>query len=122
VFKEFREFAVRGNAIDLAIGLAIGSAFTSIVNTLVTGILMPPLGLLLGGADFKNLFVLLKQGDPAGPYTTLAEAQEAGAVTLNYGAFLSSVISFIVVAFALFLLVKSINRIYRKDIVSGKSK
>ena len=74
MFKEFREFAVRGNAIDLAIGLAIGSAFTSIVNTLVTGILMPPLGLLLGGADFKNLFVLLKQGDPAGPYTTLAEA------------------------------------------------
>ena len=122
MFKEFREFAVRGNAIDLAIGLAIGSAFTSIVNTLVTGILMPPLGLLLGGADFKNLFVLLKQGDPAGPYATLAEAQEAGAVTLNYGAFLSSVISFIVVAFALFLLVKSINRIYRKDIVSGKSK
>ena len=122
MFKEFREFAVRGNAIDLAIGLAIGSAFTSIVNTLVTGILMPPLGLLLGGADFKNLFVLLKPGDPAGPYTTLAEAQEAGAVTLNYGAFLSSVISFVVVAFALFLLVKSINRIYRKGKVSGKSK
>ncbi|MGH2582852.1 MAG: large conductance mechanosensitive channel protein MscL, partial [Anaerolineales bacterium] len=85
MLKEFREFAMRGNAIDLAIGLVLGSAFTSIVNALVNGILMPPLGLLLGGADFKDLFWVLKSGDPVGPYATLAEAQEAGAVTMNYG-------------------------------------
>lgn len=122
MLKEFREFAVRGSALDLAIGLALGSAFTSIVNTLVNGVLMPPLGLLLGGADFKDLFLILKPGNPLGPYATLVDAQEAGAVTLNYGALMSSIISFLVVAFALFLLVKSINRIYRKEVVSGKKK
>lgn len=115
MLKEFREFAMRGNALDLAIGLVIGTAFTSIVNTLVNGILMPPLGLLLGGADFKDLFVVLKQGIPPGPYETLAAAQEAAAVTLNYGLFVNALISFIIVAFALFLVVKSINRLNRKS-------
>jgi large conductance mechanosensitive channel len=113
MFKEFREFAMRGNAIDLAIGLVIGSSFTGIVNVLVNGILMPPIGLVLGGADFADLFLILKQGVPPGPYLTLADAQAAGAVTLNYGELVSAIISFIIVAFALFLVVKAINRLYK---------
>lgn len=120
MLKEFREFAVRGNALDLAIGLVIGAAFTSIVDTLVNGILMPPLGLLLGGADFTDLFVVLKAGNPVGPYPSLALAQEAGAVTVNYGLFINALVSFLVVAFAMFLLVKGINRMYREGAGSGK--
>lgn len=112
MFKEFKEFATRGNALDLAIGLILGTAFTGIVNTLVNGIIMPPLGLVLGGADFRDLFVVLKPGVPAGPYMTLADAQTAGAVTLNYGEFGNALISFVIVAFALFLLVKALNRLY----------
>lgn len=115
MLKEFREFAMRGNAIDLAIGLVLGSAFTSIVNTLVNGILMPPIGLLLGGADFKDLFLVLKAGELPAPYTTLEAAQQAGAVTLNYGQLGTAIINFIVVAFAMFLLVKAINRLYNPD-------
>lgn len=115
MLKEFREFAVKGNALDLAIGLVIGTAFTGVVNTLVNGILMPPLGLLLGGADFKDLFVVLKYGVPPGPYETLIAAQEAGAVTWNYGLFANALISFVIVAFALFLIVKSINRMNRSS-------
>jgi large conductance mechanosensitive channel len=122
MLKEFREFAMRGNALDLAIGLVIGAAFTSIVDTLVNGIIMPPLGLLLGGADFTDLFVVLQAGDPGGPYSTLAFAQEAGAVTLNYGLFVNALVSFIVVAFAMFLIVKAINRVYREESVTGKPK
>lgn len=121
MLKEFREFAMRGNALDLAIGLVLGTAFTTIVNTLVNGILMPPLGLLLGGADFADLFLVLKPGAIPAPYATLAAAQEAGAVTVNYGLFANSIISFIIVAFALFLVVKSINRLYRQGSVSGKA-
>lgn len=112
MFKEFKEFATRGNALDLAIGLILGTAFTGIVNTLVNGILMPPLGLLLGGADFTDLFVVLKQGVPAGPYLTLEAAQAAGAVTLNYGLFGNALIHFIIVALALFFLVRSLNRLH----------
>jgi large conductance mechanosensitive channel len=115
MFKEFKEFATRGNAMELAIGLVLGTAFTGIVNTLVNGILMPPLGLLLGGADFRDLFVVLKQGVPPGPYLTLADAQAAGAVTLNYGEFGNAVISFLIVAFALFVLVKGLNRLRKTD-------
>lgn len=112
MFKEFKEFATRGNAMDLAIGLILGTAFTGIVNTLVNGVLMPPLGLLLGGADFKDLFVLLKPGEPAGPYVSLEAAKAAGAVTLNYGEFANALIHFLIVAVALFFLVKSLNRLY----------
>lgn len=122
MLKEFREFALRGNALDLAIGLVIGTAFTGVVNTLVNGILMPPLGLLMGGADFKDLFVILKHGVPPGPYATLVAAQEAGAVTWNYGAFANAIISFIIVAFALFLVVKSINRLNRRNPKASKRK
>lgn len=120
MFKEFKEFATRGNAIDLAIGLILGTAFTGIVNTLVNGVLMPPLGLLLGGADFRDLFILLKQGVPPGPYQTLADAQAAGAVTINYGEFGNALISFIIVAFALFLLVRTLNRFSRKESAEKK--
>ncbi|MCW5875692.1 MAG: large conductance mechanosensitive channel protein MscL [Anaerolineales bacterium] len=112
MLKEFREFAVRGNAIDLAIGLVIGSSFTSIVNTLVNGVLMPPIGLLLGGADFKDLFLVLKPGEDAGPYVTLEAAQQAGAVTLNYGELVTAIIQFLIVAFALFMVVKALNRLH----------
>jgi len=108
MFKEFRQFALRGNAVDLAIGVIIGAAFTSIVNSLVKDIITPPLGLITGGLDFSNLFIVLK----GGAFTTLAEAQKAGAVTINYGLFLNAAISFLIVAFVLFLLVRSINRLF----------
>lgn len=110
ILQEFREFISRGNVIDLAVGFIIGTAFSTIVKSLVTDILMPPIGLLLGKADFSNLFIVLKEGETPGPYTTLASAQEAGAVTLNYGLFVNSIVSFLIVALALFLLVRSINR------------
>lgn len=112
MFKEFKDFATRGNAMDLAVGLILGSAFTGIVNTLVNGVLMPPLGLLLGGADFKDLYVLLQPGNPAGPYASLEAAKEAGAVTLNYGEFANALIHFLIVAIALFFLVRGLNRLY----------
>lgn len=120
MLKEFKEFAMRGNAIDLAVGLVIGTAFSSIVDVLVNGVLMPPIGLILGGADFVDLFWVLSAGDPVGPYATLAAAQEAGAVTVNYGQLITVLINFLIVAFALFLLVKAINRLYKEEAVSGK--
>ena len=104
MLKEFKEFAVKGNALDMAVGVVVGSAFGAIVNSLVTDILMPPLGLLLGKTDFSNLFLILKKGTVEGPFSTLAEAQKAGAVTFSYGLFLNRVISFLIVAFALFLI------------------
>ena len=122
MLQEFKEFALRGNALDLAIGLVIGSAFTTIVNTLVNGILMPPIGLLLGGADFADLFLVLKPGEIPGPYANLVAAQEAGAVTLNYGELVNAIITFLVVAFAMFLVVKSINRVYKQAGLTGKAK
>lgn len=115
MLKEFREFALKGNVVDLAVGVIIGAAFNSIVNSIVTDIIMPPVGLLVGNVDFANLFALLKAGEVPPPYATLADAQSAGAVTINYGLFLNSVISFLIVAFVLFLIIRSINRIKREE-------
>jgi large conductance mechanosensitive channel len=112
VLKEFKEFAVKGNVVDLAVGLIIGAEFGKIVNSLVNDVIMPPIGLLVGGIDFKNLFLTLKPGAALpGPYTTLADAQKAGAVTVNVGLFVTTVISFAIVAFAVFLLVRAFNKI-----------
>ena len=115
MLKEFKEFAMRGNVIDMAVGIIIGGAFGPIVQSLVKDILMPPIGLLMGGVDFTDLFYILKQGTPPGPYRTLVEAQAAGAVTMNYGVFFNFIISFLIVAFAVFLLVKAINRMKREE-------
>ena len=115
MLKEFREFAMRGNVIDMAVGIIIGGAFGSIVKSLVDDVLMPPTGLLLGGIDFANFFLVLKHGVNAGPYASPAEAKAAGAVSINYGMFINSVISFVIVVFAVFLLIRSINRLRRQE-------
>jgi large conductance mechanosensitive channel len=112
MLKEFKEFALKGNVVDLAVGIIIGAAFTAIVSSLVDDIIMPPIGLLTGGVDFSQLFVVLK-GD--GPYNTVQQAKDAGAVTWNIGLFINAVIKFLIVAFAVFLLVKGINRLTRKQ-------
>ena len=111
MLKEFREFALRGNVMDMAVGIIIGASFSTIVNSLVDNILMPPIGWLLGGVDFSNYYLTLKSGTPAGPYISLADAQGAGAVTINYGLFINTIISFLIVALAMFLLIRSINRL-----------
>jgi len=110
MLKEFREFAMKGNVVDLAVGIVIGVAFGKIVTSFVSDILMPPLGLLLGRVDFSGLFINLS----ATHYNTLAEAKAAGAATLNYGVFLNTVINFLIVAFAVFLLVRQVNRLMPK--------
>jgi len=115
MFKEFKEFAMRGNVVDMAVGIIIGGAFGTIAKSLVSDVLMPPIGLLLGGVDFSNLFVVLKDGKTPGPYAALADAQAAGAVTVNYGVFANTVISFLIVAFATFLLIKGMNRLKRRE-------
>ncbi|MCX5890687.1 MAG: large-conductance mechanosensitive channel protein MscL [Deltaproteobacteria bacterium] len=115
MFKEFKEFAIKGNVVDMAVGIIIGAAFGTVIKSLVADILMPPIGLLLGNVDFANLYILLKTGNPAGPYLALLEAQKAGAVTLNYGAFINNIISFIIVAFAVFFLIRSINRLKKAE-------
>ncbi|MBN2502103.1 MAG: large conductance mechanosensitive channel protein MscL [Anaerolineales bacterium] len=115
MLKEFRDFAMRGNVLDLAIGVIIGGAFGAITKSLVDDIIMPPIGLLLGNTDFTNLFLTLKAGAAAGPYASLAAAQEAGAVTLNYGLFLNTIINFIIIAFAMFLVVRAVNRMEKKE-------
>jgi large conductance mechanosensitive channel len=115
MLKEFKEFAMRGNVVDMAIGIIIGGAFGTIVKSLVADIIMPPIGLLLGGVDFSDLFITLKDGATNGPYLTLAAAQEAGAVVISYGVFVNALISFLIVAFAVFMLVKSINRLKREE-------
>jgi large conductance mechanosensitive channel len=112
MLKEFKEFALRGNVLDLAIGIIIGAAFTAIVSSLVDDIIMPPIGLLTGGVDFSQLFLVLK-GDA--DYNTVAQAKDAGAVTWNVGMFINAVIKFLIVAFAVFLMVKAINRLTRKQ-------
>jgi large conductance mechanosensitive channel len=112
MFREFKEFAMRGNVVDMAVGVVIGAAFGAIVTSLVNDLLMPVLGLILGDADFTNLFIVLSEGSVPGPYETLALAQEAGAVTLNYGLFINAVISFLIIAFAIFLLIRGINRLH----------
>ena len=115
MFKEFKEFAVKGNVVDMAVGIIIGAAFGTIVKSLVSDVIMPPIGLLLGNVDFSNLYVLLKAGTTAGPYASLADAQAAGAVTLNYGVFFNTIISFLIVAFAVFLIIRNINKLKRAD-------
>ena len=115
MLKEFREFAMRGNVVDMAVGIIIGAAFGTIVKSLVSDVIMPPIGLLLGNVDFSNLFIVLKSGSAAGPYATLADANTAGAVTLNYGVFINTIISFLIVAFAIFILIRALNRLKRKE-------
>lgn len=116
MMKEFKEFAVKGNVIDMAVGIIIGAAFGTIVKSLVADVIMPPIGLLLGNVDFSNLFIVLKQGaEVAGPYATVADAATAGAVTLNYGMFINTIISFLIVAFAIFMVVKNMNKLKRKE-------
>ncbi len=116
VLKEFREFAIKGNVVDMAVGIIIGAAFGTIVQSLVNDVIMPPIGLVLGNVDFSNLFVVLKQGTPPGPYAALVDAQTAGAVSINYGAFINTVVSFLIVAIAVFILVKNINRLKRQQV------
>lgn len=118
MLKEFKEFAMRGNVIDLAVGVVIGAAFGKIVDSLVKDILMPPIGMLVGKVDFTNLFLVLNEGKIPGPYATLAEAQKAGAVTLNPGVFLNQLISFIIIAFAIFLVIKFINKLKREEVAA----
>jgi large conductance mechanosensitive channel len=111
LFGEFKKFAVRGNVVDLAVGVIIGASFTSIVNSLVNDMIMPPIGLALGGVDFSNFFLVLK-GDE---YPSLKAAQDAGAVSINYGVFINAVINFLIVAFAVFILVKQVNRFRKQE-------
>ncbi len=119
MLQEFKKFAMRGNVVDMAVGIIIGGAFGTIVSSLVSDVLMPPIGLLLGGVDFTNLFLTLKQGAAkAGPYAALADAQAAGAVTVNFGLFMNRVISFLIVAWSVFLLVKGMNRLERKEVAA----
>ena len=115
MLKEFREFAVRGNVADMAVGIIIGAAFGKIVESLVKDVIMPPIGVLLGKVDFSNLFVVLKEGAQAGPYLSVEAAQKAGAVTFNYGLFINTVISFVIVAFAVFLLIRAINQLKKQE-------
>ncbi|MDD3656893.1 MAG: large-conductance mechanosensitive channel protein MscL [Atribacterota bacterium] len=115
MLEEFKKFVMRGNVLDMAVGIVIGAAFGSIITSFVKDVVMPPIGLLLGGIDFSNLFILLKQGATSGPYLTLAEAQEAGAVTLNYGLFINTIISFLIIALAIFLVIRKVNSWKKKE-------
>jgi large conductance mechanosensitive channel len=115
MLKEFKEFALRGNVVDMAVGIIVGAAFGAVVKSLVDDVLMPPIGLLLGRVDFSNLFVVLREGARPGPYASVAEAKAAGAVTLNLGLFVNAVIAFLIVAFAVFLLVRSVNALRRRE-------
>jgi len=114
ILSEFKAFAMRGNAIDLAVGIVVGAAFTGIVNSLVKDVINPPLGFLLGGIDFSNFFVVLSGG---GPYSTLKAATDAGAVTVNYGLFLNTLINFTIVALALFIIIKQVNNLTAPRVV-----
>ncbi len=117
MFKEFKEFAMRGNVVDMAVGIIIGAAFGTIVKSLVADILMPPIGLLLGDVDFSNLFIVLKEGAAAAaPYASLADAKGAGAITINYGAFINTVTSFIIVALAIFMVIRNLNKLKKEEI------
>ena len=115
MFKDFKEFAMRGNVVDMAVGIIIGAAFGAVVKSLVDNVIMPPIGMLVGNVDFSNLFVTLKAGKVAGPYASLAAAKAAGAVTLNVGVFINTVVSFIIVAFSVYLLVRGINRLHQEE-------
>lgn len=113
MFKEFKAFIMRGNVVDLAVGVIIGAAFGSIVKSLVDDIIMPPIGLVTGGVDFANKFVVLKEGaKAAAPYASLADAKAAGATTLNYGTFINQIVTFLIVALAIFMVVRLVNRLH----------
>jgi large conductance mechanosensitive channel len=114
MLKEFKDFAMRGNVVDMAVGIIIGAAFGTIVNSLVNDIIMPPIGLILGNVDFTSLFVVLKDGTPAGPYFTIPQAKAAGAVTWNYGLFVNTIISFLIIGFAVFMLVRMVNKMRKQ--------
>jgi large conductance mechanosensitive channel len=121
MIQEFKEFAVKGNALDLAVGLIVGVEFGKIVNSIVNDLIMPPLGILIGGVDFKNIYVLLKAGSLVPPpYATLVDAQKAGAVTLNIGNFVTNVISFLVIVFCVFLIVQLMNRFRRPKVTAAQ--
>ena len=115
MLKEFKEFAIKGNMLDMAVGIIIGAAFGTIIQSLVNDVIMPPIGMLLGGVDFTDMFLTLQQGAVPGPYATLAAAQEAGAVTINYGVFANALVSFTIVAFSVFMVVRSFNALKRKE-------
>jgi len=115
MFKEFKAFAMRGNVLDMAVGIIIGAAFGTIVTSFVNDVIMPPIGLLLGNVDFSNIFAVLKEGKTAGPYASVAAAKAAGAVTMNMGVFINTIINFIIVAFAIFLMIRSINQLKKKE-------
>lgn len=115
MIKEFKEFAMRGNVLDMAVGIIVGAAFGTIITSFVQDIIMPPIGLLLGHVDFSNIFLVLKDGKAAGPYPSVAAAKAAGAVTLNFGLFVNTVISFLIVAFSVFVLVRTMNRMKKAE-------
>jgi large conductance mechanosensitive channel len=115
MLNEFKQFAMRGNVVDMAVGIVIGVAFGAIVSGFVDELLMPVIGLVTGGTDFSNLFVLLREGTPPGPYASLEAAKAAGAVVVGYGVFINTVVNFLIVAFALFLLVKAVNSLKRAE-------
>jgi large conductance mechanosensitive channel len=115
MFKEFKEFAMRGNVIDMAVGIIIGVAFGGIVQSLVKDVIMPPIGILLGNVDFANLFFVLKQGATPGPYPSLELAQAAGAVSINYGVFVNTIINFLIVAFCIFFIIRTMNKLKKHE-------
>ena len=115
MLKDFKAFALKGNVLDMAVGIIIGAAFGQIVASLVKDVIMPPIGLLLGNVDFSNMFVVLKEGAIAAPYATLALAQEAGAVTINLGLFINTIINFVIVAFAIFMFISYFNKLKKKE-------
>ena len=115
MLKEFKTFILRGNVVDLAVGIIIGAAFTTVVTSIVNDLIMPPIGLLVGNVDFSNLFIVIKDGVTPGPYTTPAQAKAAGAVTINWGQFINATISLLIVGFATFLLVRGLNKLHRKE-------
>ena len=115
MFKEFKDFIMRGNVVDMAVGIIIGVAFGLIIKSMVADVLMPPIGILLGGVDFSNLFIIIKEGTTSGPFDTLAAAKESGAVVVSYGVFINTVISFIIVAFAIFMLIRKLNKMKKKE-------
>ena len=121
MFKEFKAFAMRGNVLDLAVGIIIGGAFGTIVKSLVDDIIMPPIGLAMGGVDFSDILVVLREGKVPGPYATVADAQAAGAVTMNVGLFINSIITFLIIAFAVFLLVRAANRMMPPEAAAAPS-
>lgn len=115
MLKDFKEFAMRGNVVDMAIGIIIGASFGGIVKSIVDDMIMPPIGFILGNVDFSNLYLVIKEGATAGPYSSLSEAKKAGAISINYGLFINSVISFLIVAMVAFLIVRALNKLKKNE-------